>query len=192
MTKFIFGILVCFLWSFPRVVALDEQAGGSIYFTSALWPEEGIPNFRAKKDLPILKEPFQGSISTNRLKKGTKIKFTETQYQTLKPSSVTIQGRVSIEATDYGQNKYISRYTYYHSGKQIQLELKKGDIINCLQYRAEGTYFFEFQGKTYAGSLKPCDNAPYKAAWWVKISNGGIVGWILIDKNSVEFLPRSF
>ncbi|MGD1703562.1 hypothetical protein [Dapis sp. BLCC M229] len=196
--KIVPSICLVFLIFLSSGLALSEPGSSSnksdVLFSSGLWPGEGIPRFKSKINLQPLLKPNLDSppVKGMEVKKGTILNFTETLYQTIEPGSLIIQETQTLEVTNYGNIKYLSRDAYYSSGKQTDLTLQKGDQINVLQNRAEGQIFFEYQGNIYAGLCRPCYSASYKTAWWVKVSLLSKSGWVLINENTVEFLKREY
>jgi hypothetical protein len=167
----------------------SETKVPGVYFTSELWPGEGIPRFKARKDLPTFETPSAKSkqMDGKWIKAGQLIEYSETRFQTLTPVSIIVKKELTIDARDYGKISYLSRDAYYRSGSGATLQLKKGDTVKILQYRAEGEYLFEVNEHVYGGECSICESVSPKTAWWVKTNSGG---WVKIEENSVEFLPR--
>ena len=192
------SICLVFLIFLSSGLALSEQISIhnelDVLFSTGLWPGEGIPRFKSKMNLRPLLKPNLDSLPVKgmEVKKGTILNFTETLYQTIESGLVIIGETQKLEVTNYGNIKYLSRDDYYSSGKLTNLTLKKGDQINVLQNRAEGQIFFEYQGNIYTGLCKPCYDASYKTAWWVKVTLLSKSGWVLINENTVEFLQREY
>ena len=191
------GIAVSFLLASVGLAEDRNPAGASsrsargVHFTSELWPGEGRPGFKARKDLTVYKEPSEESepVRGKRVKAGERIEFTETRFQTIDPVLITLEDDLRIEVSDYGARSYLSARDYYHSGRGRTLELKRGAAVKVLQYRAEGDFLFEVDGRVYGGRCDPCWSASPKTLWWVRTTLGG---WIRVDAGSVEFLERTF
>ena len=154
-----------------------------------------MPHFRARMDLRVLSDPSADAAPAPGLvvRKGQAVEYTETRFQTISPAQLTIQQDLSLkEVADYGTTRYLSRTDYYLRGKLVQLELRAGQSINVLQYRAEGDWLFEVHSRVYGGECLPCRGSRPETAWWIKIAQGGKVGWIQINEQTVEFLRRTF
>ncbi len=98
------------------------------------------------------------------------------------------------DAIKYGKIDYLSQHDYYQiTGKSVRIHLTKGQKFKILQYRAEGQYLIEFEGEVYGADCSICDddNAP-ETEWWVKVIKDSSFGWVFINKETVEFLPREF
>ena len=168
----------------------SREVLSAVYFTSELWPEEGRPRFKAKKDLPVFVKPSTRSnlIKGKRVKTGDEVKYSSTQFQTLVPAEIKLKRDISIVATDYGNKRYLSVENYYHSGRNMTLQLKQAKTIRVLQYRAEGDFLFEINSRIYGGRCDVCASANPKTAWWVRLINGG---WVNIEEGSVH-ISREF
>lgn len=164
------------------------------YFSSGLWPGEGIPRFRAKKDLNLSKESSLESptLEDAIITKGSPVNFSETLLITKEPVQVSLKEDMKTTGTNYGKRKFLSKDDYYRKGKFQDIRISAGQVINVLQYRAEGDYFYEFEGEIYAGNCPICSSVEPKIEWWIKSTVNTISGWILINDESVEFLEREF
>jgi hypothetical protein len=188
------------VWIVGIIVILVQPASvlgaskSNTYFTSELSPGEGVPIFRAKVNIQVLQLPNEGSkpVVGFVLEKGTNFESLKTQYQTIKPGTKIIEEGTALNVSNYGKIKYLSKDDYYFSGKQDTLHLKKGDKINVLQSRAEGSLCFEYQGSIYCGFCPPCNGARYETAWWVMIEQNSKTGWVLIEDNTVEIVDHAF
>jgi hypothetical protein len=186
----IFSLLLLIL---PCKVECTDQ--GIPYFISEMWPEEGRPSFRAKINLQIHTEPNKKSpLAAAIIKKGEIINFTSTRYVTIKPREIFVTKDIELpNATKYGKLKYLSSHDYYHSGKSVQLNLKKGQKIEILQYRAEGTYLIEYDGNVYGTECPICtEKTEPETEWWVMVNIAKSQGWIIINNQNVQFLERKF
>lgn len=180
--------------SFAQAESVQNSSVTNAYFTSELWSGEGIPRFKAKINISALLKPSTESTPVEGLviKKGSIFEFIKTNFQTLEPTALQIEQEQQLIVINYGQRKFLSRDDYYSNRKPTKLTLKKGEIINVLQYRAEGEFFFEYQNNVYGGGCPPCQEATVKTAWWVQIEKGTKSGWVLIEESTVEFLERQF
>ena len=165
-----------------------------IYFVSELWPEEGRPRFKSKKELTLYSRPSKNAetIQDQRIPKDVMLDFTSTQYQTIKPDTLIIEEDIETEATSYSNIKYLERMAYYRSGKRLKLAIKKGQKVLILQYRAEGQYLVEIDKVVYGVDCFRNRDFNPETDWWIKINQNSIEGWVLLDKQNVDFLSRSF
>ncbi len=184
-------VIICPLLLFETEASTDNS---TVDFATEMWPGEGIPQFRAKKDIIPLREPRKDSEIVEGLKigKGENIEFTKTHFKSVKTGTIIIDQPIQFEATNYGERNYLSKGAYYHSGKRIDLTLKKGDVLTVLMQRAEGDIFFMFQDEIFSGSCDPCWEADFETEWWIRVNQDSKSGWILQDGSSVEFLGRGF
>lgn len=170
----------------------DKYIDTYIYFTSEMWPEEGIPVLKSKKELSMYQEPNINSdiIKNQTIHANIVLNYSSTRYHTIKPVTILIEENGEIDAIKYGKIKYLSKNAYYFSGKKIRLFLIKEQKILILQYRAEGEYIVEIDDEIYCvEEFFNMDSEP-ETEWWVKTNNGTVEGWVLINNDNVEFLPR--
>ncbi len=182
-----------FLLFLPFQVECDDKK--IPYFISEMWPEEGRPSFRAKNNLRLHTEPKKNSpLAKAIIKKGEIINFTSTRHITIRPKEIVISGDMEIpDATNYGKLKYLSHHDYYNSGKRARLNLKKGQKIKILQYRAEGEYLLECDGNVYGTECPICtEKTEPETEWWGMVNKAGSQGWILINDQTVQFMGREF
>ena len=164
------------------------------YFSSELWPGEGIPRFRAKRDLNLAQKPSLESplLEDAIITKGSLVNFSRTLLITKEPVQVTLKQDMKATGTNYGKRKFLSQDDYYNAGEVQDIYIAAGQVINVLQYRAEGNYFYEFAGEIYASNCPVCSSVEPTIKWWIKSNVNKISGWILINDESVEFLEREF
>lgn len=167
-------------------------------FESGLWPGEGRPVFIAGADLTLQKAPVKNSREIPNLKilKGRKIDFQETRYRTVKSGAIVAKAPVSLSVTSYGKGDYLPPDAYYHQGMKKNIDLKSGDSLEYLQYRAEGECLIKLNGEVLA--IPPHENIRIASEplteWWVLAvdKQKKPLGWILIDDKTVEFAKRQF
>lgn len=176
-------------------------------FDSELWPGEGRPTFRAKHDSLIFHEKPSKSSSTikfHRLKKDDSIIYDRTIFRTIKPSIIIALISGKFYGRSFGNITYLSRKLYYSKSNWLNFNYERGDSLQYLQYRAEGNCIVRYQGEII--EVEHClwditeNEKQFKkisnnvTEWWVRVTDSDHkpVGWILIDKKSVEFLDRRF
>lgn len=167
-------------------------------FESGLWPGEGRPSFRSRVELNLHKEPNVNSplVKGVRIAKGAKIEFGETRYRTVKSSRIKVVAPVTVKGRSYGPTDYLSHHDYYFKYSNREFSFKVGESFECLQYRAEGEYLMRINGDVVA--FTPSEGFKIESEpiteWWVSVvdKNKKVLGWILVDKKSVEFIDRKF
>jgi hypothetical protein len=133
-----------------------------------------------------------GTIEGLRISKGELIEFAETRVQTIRPAQISIKEDTPFtHAADYGPIKYLSRQGYYQ-GKIESLQMRSGDTILVLQYRAEGEFLIQANGNVYWSQCAVCSDAKPETRWWVHAAKDSTGGWVLINEENVEFLEREF
>lgn len=168
-------------------------------FDSELWPGEGRPQFQAKDSLVIFVFPNSDSpaIPGVRFEKGSEIKFVKTLYRTLEPGRVEIADPICIQAGILGEIELLTRKHYYGDREMVLLGIEPYDHVEYLQYRAEGWHIIRVNGIVYDVEDRDGwlgNRTDPELEWWVKIpiDSVGTAGWILIDEQRVELLPRRF
>ena len=167
-------------------------------FESGLWPGEGRPVFMARESLTLMERPAKDSRAIKKVKipKGQKIDFKETKYRTLKSGLITVTAPSTISVTSYGKLDFLSSDDYHNKGINKSIKLKAGDSMECLQYRAEGEYFIKMNGEVLAFSPDESTRISSEplTEWWVLAvdKQKKPLGWVLIDRKTVEFAEREF
>lgn len=176
-------------------VSPSSSSNPDAYFTSGLYPGEGIPTLRANKDLEVHVAPHSTSarVAELKVKKGQIVNFDRISFQTIRPVTLKLEQDQTFEdATDYGPVKSLSADDYYDAGRQRQLSLKKGDEIKVLQYRAEGAYLVEVNGNVMALQCSGCSGVRPVTQCWVRITDGARFGWILSSHQNTAITKREF
>jgi hypothetical protein len=178
------------------------QAGHDSAFESDLWPDEGRPVFVAVARQLVLHElPCTSSKVIRRLSVAPKrrLVFGDTRYRTMKPGRFLALVSTSIKGRMLGDIARLSRAEYYSDKfSDASINVRAGDTIEYLQYRAEGTCFVRVAGKTI--DADPCpteeltrfrlDVKPI-TEWWIRITaNGTPAGWLLVTDATVKEIDR--
>lgn len=163
------------------VLSIGTLAYGADFETES-WPGEGIPVFAAKNDTLFLHE--EASLTSPTLtvayKKGGRVVFDKSKLITKKSVMLTANRKV----TDLWC-------------KGETLAINSGDTVEYLQYRAEGYGTVRVKGKICEVFLEEgfdgLDKSP-ETEWWVRVvdDHKKPVGWILVDRTQLNFLPREF
>ena len=194
-------VLMVIVISDSNFVYSLESSNPEYVFVSELTPGEHLPEFyAATTQLTLHKEPSKLSpvVEQFKIKNGEKITFDETRYCTVKPAIVkTVNSTYLYDVIKYGKLKYFSMKAYYEagSGPESKFALKSGEVIEYLQYRAEGSCIFRWRGDIYAGSCS-WEGRPNSADFnmeslpinelWVRITkNKKTSGWFLVEKKLV-------
>jgi hypothetical protein len=175
-------------------------------FDSELWPGEGIPRFAARSDRLVLHEaPDAASpvVTTQAVDPGQEITYDRTRVRTIDEGMVIARRPGSLYGRDLGDVEHLSEERYYAPGADFE-EIPYGtrDSFAYLQYRAEGTCLVRDDN-----TVLQIDGCPWEGAgssdfdlvrrpvteWWVEVtSEGDALGWLQLDAQSVEPLPRKF
>lgn len=167
-------------------------------FESGLWPGEGRPVLIAGVNMNPRERPAKDSriIKKMKIRKGQKIDFKETRYRTIKSGLITVVAPSLVSVTSFGKSDFLSRDDYYNKGTEKSIELKSGDSLEFLQYRAEGDCLIKMSGEVLA--LPPVPNTKIASEplteWWVLAvdKQKNPIGWVLIDEETIEFAEREF
>jgi len=199
-----FGLNVTFAGAFSKIPAGSEVVPQPppMTFESEFWPEEGIPVYQAQANsLQVFALPDRNSKSLGfaTFEIGDEITFDGFRYRTIRPGKLETLKPNTLRARNLGLLSYISRDTYYDSpGEEIEIELRPGDTIEYLQYRAEGTGFLRWRGLvldaeinsvSFRNSLK--EVVEPVAQGWLRIPFQHGMGWIPADE-TIREVDRRF
>ncbi len=174
-------------------------------FDSELWPEEGIPQFRAlRSDLQLHDRPSRLSRhkTTLRVDQGSCVAFDGFRYRTLAPGRVSVRQASPLAGRSFGPIAYLSKDTYYNGPTtQWQNHFGVGDEIEYLQYRAEGSGLIRWDGNCI--DLDHCpwlgdDESfalvadPDVEQWLQVTQNDRSLGWLLVSADDLEECDRTF
>ena len=164
-------------------------------FECGIFPGES-PNLEAPAgDMVLRKIPSAISriVKTISPGKGTTVKWKNVRFRTLSPGIFVARTAGSIEGANYGPMSYLSREHYYsggHGGHQV-FQYTKGDSIEYLQYRAEGSAFIRINGAIVAADLLSKRAVPFKEVkrprveLWVEVISeaGKPMGWYQVPQD---------
>jgi len=174
-------------------------------FDSGLWPGEGKPTFFSKTNTlflykePTTKSPIMKEFMTG---KGEKIDFDMTRYRNIRPGTIKIKKSVTLTGRNLGPISYLSRSEYYSGTVPYKdYSFQEGTSFEYLQHRAEGSCFIRWRNEVYDIDYCPwfdekntdfaLESQPVNE-WWIRVTKGhSPLGWLLIDKSTVEE-KRSF
>lgn len=185
------------------VVSLVAQAPGSL-FEIALSPGEGQPQFQAvATEIPLHQTPMTSAPITRRLSvaSGQDIAFDDTRFRTLEPGRFDVHSRGTVTGRLIGTVTELSTEQYYNGEfPKRTLDFKDGDVIEYLQYRAEGTCFIRFGGQILDADPCPSEDPGIytlalqpKTEWWIRVvADGAPAGWVMVDDKTVKEKERTF
>jgi hypothetical protein len=191
------------LLSLVAGVALFVQAPGGV-FESELWPGEGRPQFQAAAtELAIREMPSMSATIMRRLgvTMGQQIAFDETRYRTTESGHLQVLAAASVTGRVLGTIRLLTRDAYYKGRFPSRaMALKEGDIVEYLQYRAEGTCFVRIKDQVIDADPCPAqDDRAFRVVtqprteWWIRVVLDSVpVGWVMVDEKAVKQSGRSF
>ena len=171
-----------------------------ILFESEFWPEEGLPEFRAKTPHIVLRERPSADSPVCReidLPLSMKLEFSAFRYRTLRSGIVVAQAPGKLHARSYGRASYISRENYYESYAEYRdYTYEEGDAFEYLQYRAEGSGFIRWNGEILDAELPwawgkdsslRLQSEP-EAEGWIQLlgTDRRPIGWLLVGEFAEE------
>lgn len=174
-------------------------------FQSELWPGEGEPKFSAKKNRLVLHTQPSANAPRSRGRKitpGSALSYSETRLITLKAGIIEVTRPSKMQARALGKIKYLSNDGYYQRGARFQaMAVEKGEILQYLQYRAEGNCLVQRRRSVY--EIEGCffgESSPFNlrsepiVEWWIRLPSEGKnpTGWLQVSENVLHFLPRAF
>jgi hypothetical protein len=184
------------------VALFAQQPNGA--FEIELWPGEGRPQFHlVANELALHETPAAASRIVQRLRRvpGAHIAFDETRYRTIDPGQLRVLETTSITGRVLGPIRSLTRDAYYkgHFPRQA-VACKQGDVVEYLQYRAEGTCMIRVGDQVI--DADPCPvrddrlfrlGAEPKTEWWIRVVLDGVpVGWAMVDGKALEENGRTF
>jgi hypothetical protein len=191
------------LLSLLVAVALFAQTTNSV-FEIELWPGEGRPRFEAVAgELAIREAPSLSAKVVRRLPvtKGQQVAFDETLYRTIEAGHLEAVAVVNISGRVLGTTRLVTRDAYYKGQfPERAVTVKAGDVVEYLQYRAEGTCFVRVADQVIDADPCPAEDArafrvmsQAKTEWWIRLVSDRVpLGWVVVDGTTVKESGRSF
>lgn len=144
------------------------------------WPGEGTPRLAAKNNELVLHETPDSTSESRRLKYKSGWLIVWDQSKVITRKSVVWTVRKEITQGSCGT-------------------LSPGEKVEFLQFETEGWGTFKVGDKlcslkaTQAGDFEKEDEWP-KVEWWIRVLDNtkAPVGWLLVDAQQVNLLPRKF
>ncbi len=172
-------------------------------FEVELWPGEGRPQFQAEATELVIRElPSMSARIVRRLgvTRGQQIAFDETRYRTTESGRLQVLAAANVTGRVLGTIRLLTRDAYYRGQFPRQsMALKEGDIVEYLQYRAEGTCFVRIADQVIDTDRCPAEvdrifrvvTQP-KTEWWIRVVLDRPVGWVMVDEKALKQSGRSF
>ena len=168
-----------FIVLFIAILSISPAAIGEEFIRDG-WPGEGTPRLAAKNnELVLHKTPDSASgIRQLKYKTGWLIVWDQSKVITKKSATWTVRKEI-------------------HKGSCGTLS--PGDKVEFLQFETEGWGTFKVGDKIC--SLKATRDTDFdkddkrpEVEWWVRVLDDtkSPVGWLLVDAQQVNFLPRKF
>jgi hypothetical protein len=189
--------------TFIAALVLSAQAASGV-FEIELWPGEGRPQFQAvANELAIHETPSSSARIVRRLTvtEGQNIAFDETRYRTTESGHLQVRAATQITGRVLGPIRSLTRDAYYNGRFPRQaVACKQGDVLEYLQYRAEGTCFVRLGDQVVDASPCPAqDDGTFRVAtkpkteWWIRvIVDRAPIGWAIVDGKGIEQNGRTF
>jgi hypothetical protein len=190
------------LLSCLAALALFAQAPGGV-FEIELWPGEGRPLFQAvTTELAIREMPSTSAriVRQLRVSIGQQLAFDETRYRTTATGHLQVLSATTVTGRVLGSIHRLTRDAYYKGQFPMEaLACKEGDVIEYLQYRAEGTCFVQIADQVVDADPCPAQDdqgfrtiTQPKTEWWIRVVLDGVpVGWVMVDEKTVKQSGRS-
>ena len=183
----------------PLLALLIALQGPTI--VSDMWPGEGIPQFAAKTILRLHREPSRAAPWLRvTVGKGVLLQFDSTRYATMRSGQIIARSAGAIHGRVLGRVSYLSEAQYYaDSILSREILYQRGDTVEYLQYRAEGTCVVRIKGDVIDAEDCPAFNPNGFAVrsepdteWWIWVRSATAQGWLLVDTTVVTQLKRRF
>lgn len=170
---------------------------------SDLWPGEGVPHFAANtKTLDLHEQPSRTSpLHRVPTSPGAAIDFDSTRFMTLRAGHVLARESGELSGRVFGRVTHVSKAMYYAATIPSRATgYAKGDTLEYLQDRAEGTCMMRVRGEVIEADECPTiDSAAFatltqpQTEWWIHVvMSRASQGWLLIDPRFVRELDRTF
>jgi hypothetical protein len=177
-------------------------------FESELWPGEGVPRFAAKTDRLVLhREPDISSpvVARQAVEPGQEIAYDRTRFRTIDEGLVIAREPGRLLGRSLGDVEHLSESAYYGADPTLEeIPYAEGEAFAYLQYRAEGTCMIRHDGAVFEIDGCPWEGAPPQGGdfdlarrpvtqWWIEVTaQGRALGWLQVDAQTVDPLPRRF
>ncbi len=170
-------------------------------FEISVFPGEGPHTVGAPQGEMILcRAPSRTARVERTIRLEGAVQWVDTRLRTVAPGQCLAIKSGSIRGTSYGQVSFLSNKDYYSGGGRGEIfHFGKGDTIEYLQYRAEGSGFVRINGAVVSPEFV---DLPFKESkkpelqLWINIagSDGEPIGWYEFpsDSGCLSLGMRSF
>jgi hypothetical protein len=181
---------------------------GSQAFESELWPGEGVPHFAARSErLALHQEPDTAApvVTELAVEPGDEIDYGRTLVRTVEEGLMIATQSGVLFGRSLGDAAYLSEDRYYDVSDLVydDIPYAPGDAFAYLQDRAEGTCLIRHHDAVLEIEACPGQEGaggPFELArppvteWWIEVTDAEDepLGWLQLDDEVVEFLPRTF
>jgi hypothetical protein len=173
-------------------------------FEVALWPGEGRPIIQSvASELELREQPFGSAKTVLKLATapGQRLQFDETRFRTTRPGQLQAVVATTVTGRRLGAIRTLSRADYYSDKFPDGIvKVDAGEVVEYLQYRAEGTCFVRSAGVVIDAS--PCpreDRDSFRVVtepvleWWVQlVSDDKPIGWLILTDKTAKVVDREF
>lgn len=161
-------------------------------FESQLLPGEGDRNFVIKKEACLYEKPIKESRVISIIKKGENLKnLIDVRYKTIKATKCKVLKQIELNGTNYGKIKYLSNKNYYDGNNPgVSFKFKPGQILQFLQYRAEGDAIYKIGENIYSLGIEYNGDSEIieegETEIWIKVKlKNKLCGWLFVDEKSI-------
>jgi len=165
------------------------------------WPGEGVPRllWTGKREaLVLLPEPRAAAGTPGVLRPGL-MELSGSEVVMLSPGRALFrEDRAVLDWRWFGKTGRVTRTEYDGPAERRSVELRRGEGIDILAYRAAGSCFLRVDEDVYEAECPQNDPGRFdlveqpRAEWWVKTRGKTVEGWFLAEQEGIDFLPRQF
>lgn len=171
-------------------------------FECAIFPGEGPHSVNAPGGEIVLRAApshAAGESMTISPAKGTSLRWSETRFRTLTPGRFYARESGTMQGSAYGPVSFLSRQDYYRGRFGWgTFSYAKGDSIEYLQYRAEGSFLLRIAGNVIGAELLSKRAVPLKEVrrpeleLWIRLTDqdGDPSGWYQVPGDQLH-TPRA-
>lgn len=166
-------------------------------FESETGPGEGPYEYRAvATELAIHEQPSSTSrlVKTLPVKKDQLLTPDAERYRTMRAGSIRVLAKAEVTGRLIGKVSYLSINDYYsRKYPETKVPVRTRDVIDYLQYRAEGSCFVQIQGKVLDSACPVYDKTHFKlerepkTELWVHLPTPkDAAGWVLVTDAAIK------
>ncbi len=180
---------------FAELFAIAVLVNPGLAFECSVFPGEGPHRIQASGDEMVLRKApmaLSGIADTIRLARGEVIKPNDVRFRTVTPGLFLAREDGSIQGGPYGRVFYLSKTDYYRGGgRHDTFRFSKGDTIEYLQYRAEGSAFLRMDGVVVSAELGSPEAMALREIrrpqleLWIEVADadGKPLGWFQLEND---------